>query len=93
MWRICALIAYLAQIRHTQQLSCISALVRSYKEVPVREKFGKGFNCWWLLQHKFNYKPLSTKVTISRQGTYNIHTSYRNPGNAMKNTSNDINYD
>jgi hypothetical protein len=65
----------------------------SNKKIYVREMFGKGFNCWWLLQHKFGYKPLSTKVIINRTGTYNIHDVYRNPGNASKNTSNDISYD
>jgi hypothetical protein len=66
---------------------------KSPKKGIVQELYGAGFNCWWLLQHKFSYKPLSTKVTINRKGSYNIHDIYRNPSNSSKNTSNDISYD
>jgi hypothetical protein len=68
-------------------------LKRKGKEVLFRKTSGKGFNCWWLLQHKFGYNPLQTKATINREDTYNVHDIYRNPANASKNTSNDIIYD
>lgn len=62
------------------------------KRIYIQNNYGLGFSSWWILQHRFNRKPFTTKATILQEGIFDKKIVYSSPKDDSKNTNNDEKY-